>query len=107
MFITKSLGRIRIKYCLHFRDPIFELSMLKTCVRIFFSTGDIRALFKMDYVSSETGIRRGRMVIVGDFKLHVLDLILSHGRHDAPGQFTFQNLECLPGCMNKCTVTIM
>ena len=62
----------------------------------FFSTDDIRALFKLDYVSSETGIRRGRVVIVGDFKLHVLGLILSHGRYDALGQFIFQTLDCLP-----------
>ena len=90
------LGRIKIKYFVHLTDHIFELSMLKPCVRIFFSTDDIRALFKIDYVSSDTGIRRGRVVIVGDFKLYVVGLILSYGRHNALGQFTFQNLECLP-----------
>ena len=97
MFITsRSLGRTKITYFVHFKNHIFELSMLKPCVRIFFSTDDISALFKIDYVSSETGIRCGRVVIVGDFKLHVLGLIFSHDRHDALGQFTFQNLECLP-----------
>ena len=43
---------------------------------------DIRAMFKIGYVTSKTGIRRGRVVIVGDFKLRVLGLILSHSRHD-------------------------
>ena len=99
MFITKSLGHIKIKYFVHFRDHIFELSMLKPCVRILFPSDDIRAMFKIDYFPSETGIRRGRVVIVGEFKLHVLGLILSHGRHDALGQFTFQNLECIPRVM--------
>ena len=70
--------------------------MFKPCVRIFFLTDEIRTLFKIDYVSSETRIHRGRVVIVGDFKLYVLGLILGHSRHDALGQFTLQNLECLP-----------
>ena len=35
MFINRSLGRIKIKYVAHFRDYIFELSMLKPCVRLF------------------------------------------------------------------------
>ena len=36
MFITRSLGYIKIKYCVHFRDHIFELSILKPCVRILY-----------------------------------------------------------------------
>ena len=39
-------------------------------------------MFKIGHVTSETEIRRRRVIIVRDFKLRVLGLIVSHGRHN-------------------------